>query len=64
MFIIIEFIFGMFEDIYAFSSYDDVLQAISSNRIAEYSLYQFINDKLILLRSVNENGYVITVKEV
>ena len=64
MFIIIEFIFGIFEGIYACSFYDDVAQLISSNNINEYSLYQFINGKLILLRSVNENGYVIRVEDV
>lgn len=64
MFIIIELIFGVFEEIYACAFYDDVAQLISSNNINEYSLYQFINGKLILLRSVNENGYVISVKDV
>lgn len=64
MFIIIEFVFGIYQDIHVFSFYDEVLQLISSNRIHEYSLYQFINGKLILLRSVNENGYVITIKDV
>ena len=64
MFIIIELYFGIYQDIYMSSSYDEALQLISDNKIDEYSLYQVINDHPILIRTVNDGGYVVNIMEV